>query len=949
LRTLAHLTSLLRNLFRRKQSDQDLDEEVRSYVALLTEEKIAAGMSREQAGRQAKFELGGIERIKEQVREIRAGARLDALIQDLRYAIRMLRKGPAFTVTAVLTLALGIGANTAIFTLLNGIMLRALPVRDPQQLVLLQWHARKAPAFDEYSSFNDCATSGPGDENPWGCSFSSPMFNTIHQQTSVFDGTLAFAGPLPLTVSGNGSASMASGEIVSGDYFNVLGVRAVLGRTIGPADDAVTAASVVVLRYGYWQEAFGGSPSAIGRTIRLNGVPFAIVGVADPGFISLTPGKTQDMWLTRSIFPRVGFREGWSRVEDAGNAWLAVVARLKPGISAAQAQAAVGLLFRNELGHGSTPLVDPTSDPSIILLPAQSGLTGERRGYEKSLRALMIAVCIILLATCANVAGLLLARSTTRRREIAVRLALGAPRMRVARQLLTESILLSVLGGLVGVLVAFWGVHAITVFVSSDSLQRFNFALTPDASVLTFTAAVSIVCGILFGLTPALAGTRIGLAPTLKENAAGDDNPSARTPGFSLSSALVVVQIALAVVILTGAGLLIRTLQNLKNINPGFDSRNILLFSLDPALTGYETAQIQNLYRELQSQFAALPGVISASYSSSALLAGDLSNGKITIEGQPDPQEPYDVDQLSIAPSFFDTMRIPIIAGRVFNASEAVGNSESATSPQLDAGKPWPPPIPAPLLVVINDAFVRRYFSKRSPLGMHLNRGDTTQSKTGTTDGKPRSRYWEIVGVVADAKYNELRREIRPTVYLPINGGGANFEVRTTVDPTLVIPAIGAILARTDANLPLSRIRTESQEISHDLFQERLIARLSSFFGLLALLLACVGVYGLLSYDVARRTREFGIRTALGADANAVLSLVIRRGVVLSVTGTIIGGASAVAGTRYLESLLYGVHAGDASTLAAVAALLTIVVLAACYIPARRATRVDPMIALRHE
>ena len=946
---LTRLASLSRNLIARKRVERELDDEVRSYEQLLADEKIRNGMSALEARRAARIELGGIEQVKDQVRDIRAGAWFGSLLQDLRYASRMLRKGPAFTVTAVLTLALGIGANTAIFTLLNAIMLRALPVRDPQQLVLLQWHAHKAPAFDEYSSFNDCATSGPGEENPWGCSFSSPMFDTIHQQTSVFDGTLAFAGPLPLNVSGNGSASMATGEIVSGDYFNVLGVRAALGRMIGPADDVVTAASVVVLRYGYWQEAFGGSPSAIGRTVRLNGVPFTIVGVAEPGFISLTPGKTQDMWLTRSIFPRVGFREGWSRVGDAGNAWLAVVARLKPGISATQAQAAVGLLFRNELGHGSTPLVDPTSDPSIVLLPAQSGLTGDRREYENPLHALMIAVCIILLATCANVAGLLLARSTSRRREIAVRLALGGPRMRVVRQLLTESILLSVLGGLVGVLVAFWGVHAITMLVSSDSLQRFNFAMTPDASVLTFTAGVSIVCGILFGLTPALVGTRIDLAPTLKENAACDDNPSARTPGFSLSSALVVVQIALAVVILTGAGLLIRTLQNLKNINPGFDSRNILLFSLDPALTGYETARIQNLYRELQSQFAALPRVISASYSSSALLAGDLSNGKITIEGQPDPREPYDVDQLSIASNFFDTMRIPIVAGRVFDAAEVAGNSRPAASPPPDTAKPSPFSTPTPLPVVINDAFVRRYFSKRNPLGMHLNRGNTTQSKTGTTDGKPRSRYWEIVGVVADTKYNELRREIRPTVYLPINGGGANFEVRTAVDPALMIPEIRAIIARADSNLPISRIRTESQEISHDLFQERLIARLSSFFGLLALLLACVGVYGLLSYDVARRSREFGIRRALGADVNAVLSLVIRRGIVLSVTGTMIGGATAIAGTRYLESLLYGVHAGDSSTLAAVVALLTIVVLAACYIPARRATRVDPMVALRHQ
>jgi predicted permease len=946
MRPLARLTSLLHNLFRRRRMERDLDEEVRSYVALLTEEKVAAGATPQQAARQARMELGGFEQVKEQVRDVRAGALLDSCWRDMRHAARLLRKSPGFTIPAILTLALGIGANTAIFTLLNAAMLRALPVRDPQHLVLLQWHAHKAPIYDEYSSFNDCATSENGDDNPFGCSFSSPMFDAIHHQTALFNGTLAFAGPLPINLSGNGSASMVNGEIVSGDYFSVLGVRAALGRMLEPADDAVTAPSVAVLGYGYWQDAFGGSPSTIGRTIRLNGVPFTIVGVAEPGFTSLTPGKTQDLWFARSVFPRIGSREGWSRIGDAGNAWLAIIARLRPGISPAQAQAGVTLLFRNELAHGSTPLANSTSEPSIVLLPAQSALTGGRREFKAPLYVLMVAVGLILLATCANVAGLFLARSTRRRREIAIRMTLGAPRTRVARQLLTESILLSVLGGLAGVAVAFWGVHTITVLAS------FPFDPAPDARVLVFTASVSILCGILFGLAPALGGTRVDLAPTLKESAGSVGNPSARSRarGFGLSSALVVTQIALAVVMLAGAGLLVRTLLNLKSVRPGFDSTNVLIFAMEPALIGYDTARVQNLYRDLQSQFATLPGVISVSYSNSALLTGGLSTTKIAIDGQPDPSQLYDIDVLATGLGFFDTMRIPLLAGRTLQPSDftqPATQSSTATSPPAarQAAVPKPPLVP----VVVNATFARRYFDKRSPLGMRLNRDTTTNSASGTTDGKVSSRLWEVVGVVGDTKYNELRREIRPTIYLPINGGGANFEVRTGADPAATIPAIRTIVARADANLPLFHITTESQAIAHDIYQERLIARLSSFFALLAVLLACVGVYGLLSYDVACRTHEIGIRMALGAEPRAVLSLVARQAVALALAGTAVGVLAALAATRYIRALLYGVHPCDPLILTAVATLLLLVVLVACCLPARRATTVDPMVALRHE
>jgi predicted permease len=878
------------------------------------------------------------------------------LFQDMRYGIRMLAKSPAFTAVAVLTLAMGIGANTAIFSVIDAVMLRSLPVREPSQLVVFRWNAHHSPEFNGISTFGDC--DGGEDNNPSGCSLPYPYFELVHSQKEVFSGVTAFAGPPQLVLTGNGTARMANGELVTGDYFSTLGVGAAVGRTLGPDDDTLAASPAVVLSYAYWQDAFGGDRSAVGRTIILNAVPFTIVGVADPSFTNLTPGKTQDLFLPLSTIFRLNIPWG-EDTRTLNNWWLVILARLKPGITREKAQAAVSLLFRNQMLHGDKPLSKEADDPSMTLLPAQSGLTGERGFFSKPLYVLMCAVGLILLIACANVGGLLLSRGAARQKEMAVRQALGAGRLRLVRQLLTESVTLSLAGGALGVILAVWGVQALTVLILRDVDRPFPFAVEPDLRILAFTLLISLVSGILFGLAPAFRSTRIELSPTLKENA--PTLPAGEMHGgrhFHPGNALVVVQVALSTIVLIGAGLLVRTLQNLHSINPGFDTRNVLFFGIDPTLQKYKDSQIQNLYRDLQTQIAALPGVISATYSSFPLLNGGLWTSDLHVEGQPEKTK-ADVDMLATGTAFFETMRIPLVGGRTFTAEDFQLADEAAAAEKKmkESGKSGVlsassgaqavagPAIP----VVVNQAFRHKFFENQNPLGKRLTEGDSSGTSGDSTVGKPKSKSWEIIGVVGDTKINNLRREIHPTVFVPVTGGGAYFELRTTTNPASMIPAVRDVVNRADKNLPLFQVRTQSERIEELLTQERVVARLSSFFGLLALLLACIGLYGLLAYEVARRTREIGIRMALGAARTDVTKLILARGIKLAVVGVVAGIGLGLALTRVMSSLLYDVKPTDLPTYVAVSLLLGAVALLASYIPARRATQVDPMVALRYE
>lgn len=839
---------------------------------------------------------------------------MQTLWQDIRYGLRMLAKNPGFTTVAIATLALGIGANTAIFSLLNAVMLQSIPVHSPQQLVVLRWSARSHPQNAGSSSFGDCQWTKWTDKVSGSCSFSYPTFKVIRDHAEVFSGVAAFAGPAQLDLSGNGTASIARGEIVSGDYFQTLGVPAAVGRTIEPMDERPGAEAVAVLSYAYWQGAFGGAQSAIGKSIKLNGVPFTIVGVADPRFTRLTPGHSQDMWLPLSQI--VPLRLQWGGgPEKERTWWLTVVGRLKPGIPLGQAESGVSLVFRNEIIQQKQ--LKAEDDPQVTLTPAQKGLSGIRGQLEQPLYVLMAAVGILLLISCANVAGLMLSRAAARQKEIAVRLALGAGRGRVIRQLLTESVLLSFAGAGLGVLLAYWGANALSAFASANRYSNFQLNADPDARVLAFTVAVAALTGILFGLAPAFRGTRVNVAPILKENAG-----SMSSAGFGarrrlgLGSGLVVAQVALSMIVLAGAGLVVRSLANLKAIDPGFDTQNVLQFAVNPTLTGYyRNDQVEPLYRELQSRLSGLPGVISASYSSDTLLDGGLWTSDVRIEGRTD-KSTVETQMLAVGPEFFSTMKIPMMTGRTLNRED----SESKQA-----------------VAVVNRAFVKNFLESREPLGLYFGGGD------------PGNTQYEIVGVVGDTKYAGLRDAIAPTAYIPLKDGEAHFALRTAMNPQAVLPGVRKVVSEIDNNLPLFDVRTQTERIERLLFNERLLARLASLFGLLALVLACVGLYGLLAYEVARRTREIGIRTALGAQNRDVLRLVGGQGLVLIALGFILGVVAAVGVTRSLRSFLYGVQPADPATFLAVGALLLLVGLGACYIPARRATRVDPMVALRYE
>jgi predicted permease len=595
---------------------------------------------------------------------------------------------------------------------------------------------------------------------------------------------------------------------------------------------------------------------------------------------------------------------------------------------------------------------------AVSLIPAEEGLSGNRSDISAPLYVLLLAVGIVLLIACANVAGLLLSRAAARQKEMAVRFALGASPARIVRQLLTESVMLSIAGGIAGIFFATWCVASIAAFFATTNEGLSSFRPDINPRVLLFTSAVSVVTGILFGLAPAFRGMRVDLNPVLKEGSGGN-LPGAHTARgrFGAGNWLVVVQVALSIVVLAGAGLLVRTLQNVKNISPGFDTRNILTFRLDPTLIGYKRAEANIFYRELHSRIAAIPGVLSSSYSWSPLLGGGLWTTGFHLPGTP-KDEQVETDLLPIGPEFFKTMRIALLDGREFipadfERARAADEAQAAQREQLAAKlKPGskaasnvsPASGVGPVPAIVNQAFVRKIFPKANPLGQRFG-----QTEANPETGEMQSTGWEIVGVVADAKYNSLRRDVEPTMYVPNSGGMVSFSLRTAADPASFVPLIRSLVRQMDSNLPVFRVRTVTQQIDEQVFKERLIARLAGFFGALALVLACIGLYGLVSYEVARRTREIGIRTALGAEKQDVLRLVVGQGMRLSIAGAFLGIVLALGLMRYAKSLLFGVGAADPITFAAVTGLLVGVTLLACYVPARRAARVDPVVALRYE
>jgi predicted permease len=921
---LAELGRRFLALFHRGQFDADLDEEMRLRQELREHEQVERGVSPEEAHYAAQRRFGNKLVLREESRDMRGWNWLETFLQDARYGLRQLRRNPGFTAIAVTTLALGIGANTAIFSLIDAALLRSLPVRDPQHLVVLKWTARQQPKLEGFNSFMDCPGDEPGEH---GCSFSYPMFKQFRSLRNVFSAMAAIGGRTQLTLKDNGTSRNVVGELVSGEFFKALGVRAVIGRILEGSDDAPGAPPVVVLSDSYWQSAFDGNPAAVGRVIQLNRVPVTIVGVIADTFPGLRPGSSRQLWFPLSLQPELVAPDDWFGTQGgkkpslrAGDAvwWLYPIARLNPGVSLRQAQAAANLSFHNDVLHGSRTFFEPGDAPRLVLMRAPEGLPGAKEGLYRPLVILMFAAGIVLLIACANVAGLTISRSTARQTEIAVRMALGAMPARVVRQLLTEGVLLAMAGGALGLLAAYWSARSLTLLMSGAGFWPSQFVVHLDARVLAFTAAVSMATAIVSGLAPAFRGTRFDLTSALKGKTGGFAGLMRRGAGAPpLGGAVLVGQVALSVLVLAGAGLLVRTLENLRSVSPGFDTEKVLLFGLDPSLQGYSDARCRSFYASLQNGLSGLPGVISVSYSYDELLSGNLWTASFRIEG-PARRQRGETDGIAVGPKFTETMGIPLLAGRTL----AVQDFEPKRSTQA---------------VMINESFARQFFGNSNPLG---------QVVTGLARGGKKS---EIVGVVGDAKYQSLREAMQPTVYVPQTGGSAYFEVRTAGEPQALVPAVRNVVSRLNADIPIFDVRTERDLIKQALFQPGLMARLSSLFGMLALVMACIGLYGLVSYEAVQRTHEIGIRMALGARKRDVLRLVLGQGMALAMIGVGMGIAGALGLTRFLSSLLYGVKPTNPLTFIVVSLVLIAVTLLACYIPARRAANVDPMVALRCE
>jgi predicted permease len=862
--------------------------------------------------------------------------------QDLRYGARMLLKQKGLTAIAVISLALGIGANTALFSIVDAMLLRMLPVKEPDRLVLFRSMATRefSPGSYTGNSSNDPAT---GQRRM--TSFPYQSFTRMRQQPGALSDVFAF-GNVSLNVNANGQADVASGQAVSGNYYAGLGVRAIIGRTLTDEDDQAAASPAAVLSCRYWQQRFGGDPAVVGKQINLNNVAFTVIGVTPPGFEgTMQAGSTQDVTIPIAWEPSLNVDRERSRMYGAGVWWLRIMGRLKPGATAEQARAQLESIFHQSVvehrtarqtqtqAQGGRPIqnLEPKDYPRLALDSGGQGEMNTRQYFAPSLYMLLGVVGLVLLIACANVANLLLARATARQKEIGVRLALGASRWRLIRQLLTESVLLAVLGGALGILFALWIKDGL--LATTDWGGRGMRALEPslDLRVLGFTFALSLLTGIIFGLVPAWRATKIDLAPSLKDSGRGSSAASRSL----LSRGLVVVQVALSLLLLVGAGLFLRTLINLQRVEVGFNTRNLLLFGVEPGLIGYKDEKLAQLYQQMSERLEAVPGVQAVTFSRTALLSQSMSSRSVYLRGALNAAPDAEGQIKSSGPShihhvrenFLEAMEIPLLAGR-------------SLKPQDDAK--------APKVVVVNQTFANKYFPNEDPVGKRFTFDSTKPDEV------------EIIGLAKDAKYARQRDEIPPTAYVSWRQemramAGAIFEVRTAGDPNIAVNAIRQAVREVDDALPLNNIKTQVEQADETLRMERLFARLVSLFGLLAQQLASIGLYGVMAYAVAQRTNEIGIRMALGASQGQVMKMILRQGMTLALVGVGLGLAGAYVLTKYLESwmnlsrMLYGVRISDPLTYGVIAVLLTLVALVACFIPARRATKVDPLVALRYE
>lgn len=841
---------------------------------------------------------------------------METLFKDIRYGFRGLLKRKGFAAIAVLTLALGIGANTAIFTLVNAVMLKSLPVQKPEELVLF------SDVTSEGTSTDDNPRTGKWDR------FSYASYEYIRNHNQSFQELAALrSGESRLSVrqidSQANAAAQARGHLVSGNYFSLLGVRAMRGRVLTPDDDKPNAEPAAVLSHPYWEKELNSDPAIVGKHLIINGTTFTVVGVTPPEFFGVRVRRVPDFWLPLAFHPQIELTQSYLTNKQAY--WLMPLGRLKPGVSLDQAQASVNLALRQHLTEEAGNQLTAERREGIentyaTLVSGEGGISGLRRLYSRPLHMLMAIVGMVLLIACANVGSLLLSRAASRKAEISMRMALGATRWRIIRQLLTESMLLAVVGGVCGVLLAQWGVTVLISLVASSA----PLDTRPDVSILAFTAGVSILAGLLFGLVPAIQASRANLSSTIKER-------SRTRTGFmrlSLSSMMVVMQVCLSMVLLTCAGLFARSLVNLQNEDVGFDRKNLLLATIDPRLAGYKPVQLATLYQQLIDRLSTLPQVHSVSLATYAPLAGSNRRSSIQVTGYtPQTGDDTTVQDLLAGPKYAETLGVPLLRGREIEARDT--------------------PVSQPVAVV-NSAFVERYFSGQNPIGRSFAFDDETDDHNAAPI--------EIVGVVGDIKWDDARdNKPEPAVYRPIlqvqNPAAytATIHIRTTGDPTPLTSQVRQMVAQIDDKLPIYDVTTMVDQANETLDRDRLIAQLVSFFGALALILACIGLYGVMAHGVVRRTNEIGIRMALGAGRGNIAWMVLRETLYLVLAGLLIGVPAALIGARLISTQLFGMSPTDPITLIAAALILTLVALLAGYLPARRASRVNPLTALRYE